>query len=107
MNDYVDPSLLGIEIATKLAATRVVRFPDQLIEVHDKPAAVRWDNGPEFMSEKLADSPKETGLATRFIQPGKLNQNAFIERFNRPYREVVLEAYLFSTLKELREITDK
>jgi len=45
-------------------------------------------------------------LTLRFIEPGKPNQNAFIERFNRTYRTEVLNAYVFEAADQVQQITD-
>lgn len=104
--DEADRSCLGIEIATSIPSARVIRFVEQLIEIHGKPSAIRCDNGPELTSYGFGQWCQAQGIELRFIQPGKPDQNAFIERFNRTYREEVLSAYLFHTLAEVREITD-
>jgi putative transposase len=61
--------------------------------------------GPELISDTLAKWAKRYGVELMFIQPGRPMQNGYIERFNRTYREEVLNAYVFETLGEVRRMT--
>lgn len=96
---------LAIEVDTSLPAERVIRVLNQLKEWRGLPEQIRLDNGPEFIAHKLIDWAEEHGVKLAHIQPGKPTQNAFIERFNRTYREEVLNAHLFHSLDDVREIT--
>ena len=73
----------------------------------DYPLKMRMDNGPELVSLALAQWAEEHGVMLEFIKPSKPTQNAFIERFNRTYRTEILDFYLFRTLNEAREITQR
>jgi putative transposase len=96
---------LTIEIDTSLTGERVIRVLERLSAWRGLPQAIRCDNGPELTSQIFVDWCERMGIAIRYIQPGKPNQNAFIERFNRTYREEVLNSYLFEDLDQVREIT--
>ena len=97
--------VLDIVIDTSIPAGRVVRVLDQLASWRGMPAAIRCDNGPEMTSQLLVDWCAANGVEIRYIQPGKPNQNAYVERFNRTFRNEVLDAHLFTDLGQVREIT--
>ncbi|WP_152530826.1 IS3 family transposase [Sediminibacterium sp. C3] len=99
--------VLAIEIDTSLSSKRVIRTLDRIIEQRGKPVAIRTDNGPEFTSKDLELWSIDNGIKLQFIQPGKPMQNGFIERFNRLYREAILDAYLFFDLNEVRLLTEE
>ena len=105
--DDFNREALGITIGTSLPAARIVRALDQLLEIRGRPHVLRSDNGPEFISEALARWAHRHGVELRFIQPGKPMQNGYLERFNRTYREEVLNCYVFETLGEVRRMTEE
>jgi len=97
---------LWIEVDTSIPAERVVRVLEMLALWRGYPHQLRIDNGPELISRRLAQWAEQNNVTLAFIQPGKPAQNAYIERFNRTYREDVLDAYLFDSLKEVQAITE-
>lgn len=99
--------VLGIEIDTSLGSKRVIRTLNRIIEQRGVPKTIRTDNGPEFTSNEFELWCKELGIQLQFIQPGKPMQNGYVERFNRLYREAILDAYLFFDLDEVRHLTQE
>jgi putative transposase len=105
--DDFNREALWIEVDTSLPAERVVRVLEQLLFWRGQPTRIRMDNGPELIAQRLENWAKENHIELLHIQPGKPAQNAYIERFNRTYREEVLDAYLFDDLEKVRIITER
>lgn len=104
--DDFNREVLAIEIDLSLPALRVIRVLERIIAWRGYPNKLRMDNGPEFISTTLAEWAEEHHIELEFIKPGKPTQNSYIERFNRTYREEILNMYVFKTLYEVREITE-
>ena len=104
--DDFNREILAIEVDLNLPAERVIRTLDQIVAWRGYPEKLRMDNGPEFISLKLATWAENNHIALEFIKPGKPTQNSFIERFNRTYRSEILDYYVFHQLSEVKEITD-
>ena len=107
MTDEGNRKALRIEVGRSISAVRVVRVLNELLEVYGKLRYLRLDNGPELTAEAFTDWAEKHDITLRFIQPGKPNQNAFIERFNKSFREEVLDANLFNTLSEALEAAEE
>lgn len=99
--------VVAIEIDTSLRAERLIRLFERIRKDRGLPDMLRVDNGPELLSGVFVEWMKAHGVLINYIEPGKPNQNAYIERFNRTYRTEVLDLYLFQNLDEVREITSR
>ena len=86
---------------------RVIRQLGELIEYYGKPKYIRTDNGPEFISQDYKDWCKDQDIERVYSEPGKPMQNGYVERFNRTFREDVLDAYLFSSISQFDIIANK
>ena len=103
--DDFNREIVGVEIDTSLTGKRLIRVFEKLRQERGLPDMLRVDNGPEFLSGDFVAWADAAGMMIHYIQPGKPNQNAFIERFNRTYRDELLSLYLFRNLTEVREAT--
>jgi putative transposase len=104
IDDFNREALL-IEIDTSLTSKRLIRVFERLKLERGLPDTLRVDNGPEFLSGAFIAWAESNGLTIQYIQPGEPNQNAYIERFNRTYRNELLDLYLFRNLAEVRDAT--
>jgi putative transposase len=105
IDDY-NREILNITIDTSLTSARVIRELERLIAWRGKPEQIRVDNGPEFIAQAMEEWARDRmQIHIKFIDKGKPHQNGFVERFNRSYREEVLDAFCFNRLKEAQVLS--
>ena len=107
ITDDYNREALAIEIGLSFPSTRVIRTLEILEEEYGLPEHIRVDNGPESISGQMNAWCKLRNIKLKFIQPGKPAQNAYIERFNRIFRENILDAYWFEDLDQIRVIAEQ
>ena len=95
---------LGIEVDTSLTSSKVVRALEQIIEWRGKPAALRCDHGPDYLSQMLVDWVNEHHGTLLYMQPGKPTQNATIKRFNRTATHKRLDMRQFNGIAQTQRL---
>lgn len=96
---------LALVADTSLSGHRVARELDAVItRRRAKPRTCVSDNGTELTSMAILKWSKASGVDWHYIQPGKPQQNAFVESFNGRLRDELLNETLFSTLDEARTL---
>jgi len=105
--DEFNRELLESEIDTSLQSIRVIRTLERIIDWRGRPEAIRVDNGPEFISTQLEMWCNSKDIELLFIRPGQPTENARVERFNGSFRRELLDCYVFSTLREVRDYVEE
>jgi putative transposase len=101
--DDFNREALGIEVDFSLPSERVIRSLQQIISWRGKPKVIRCDNGPENVSATIQNWAEEWDIRFEYIQPGKPQQNAYVERFNRTVRYEWLSQYYWSNIQEVQD----
>ena len=105
--DDATQEAVAIEPDTAISGMAVARILGQLKMSRGLPKVIRSDNGREFCGRAMAVWAHENGVQLRFIEPGKPNQNAYIESFNGRLRDECLNEHWFTTLLHARAVIEQ
>jgi transposase InsO family protein len=92
--------------ARALGGLAVTRILDRLAIDRGLPVALRTDNGPEFCSRAMLTWAYDRGVTLCLIEPGKPNQNAYIESFNGTFRDECLNEHWFTSVPHAQTIIE-
>lgn len=95
---------LAIEVDSSLPGRRVVDVLERLTESRGLPLSITVDNGPEFVSKVLDEWTYRKQIRLRFIEPGKPQQNAYVESFNGKFRDECLNEHWFLSMRHARQV---
>jgi len=89
-----------------ISGLAVTRMLDRLAKTRGLPRIIRTDNGKEFCGRAMLTWAHQHGVTLRLIEPGKPNQNAYIESFNGRLRDECLNEHWFLNLAHAQAIIE-
>ena len=101
--DDAPKECLDLYAETSIPSERVTERLDAIGIFRGYPRFVRTDGGPEFQSRHFAKWCAAHRIEHFTIQPGKPQQNAFIEAFNGLVRNELLNEALFDSVRDAQE----
>jgi len=93
---------VAIVVEHTIGGDHLTRILDGICSVRGKPKVIRSDNGPEFVGRAMLNWSHRQGVSLRLIEPGKPNQNAYVESFNGRFRDECLNEHWFLTMTHAR-----
>ena len=89
-----------------IGGTHLTRILDEVCAKRGKPAVIRTDNGPEFVGKAMLNWSFRMGVQPKLIEPGKPNQNAYVESFNGRLRDECLNEHWFTSLAHAKAVIE-
>ena len=97
---------LAVDVERAISGHGVARVLDRLALSRGLPRIIRTANGKEFCGRAMIQWAHEKGVTLRLIEPGKPNQNAYIESFNGRLRDECLNEHWFPNLMQARALIE-
>jgi len=89
-----------------IGGSHLTRILDEVCAKRGKPSVIRSDNGPEFVGKAMLNWSFRTGVSLKLIEPGKPNQNAYVESLNGRFRDECLNEHWFTSLAHARHVIE-
>lgn len=87
-----------------ISGQTLTRILERIALSRDLPKVIRTDNGKEFCGRVMVTWAHQRGIDLRLIEPGKPNQNAYVESFNGRFRDECLNEHWFTSLPHARVV---
>lgn len=84
----------------------LTRILDRLHQERGLPRVIRTDNGKEFCGRAMLTWAHQHQISLRLIEPGKPNQNAYVESFNGRLRDECLNEHWFISLAHAQDVIE-
>jgi putative transposase len=89
-----------------IGGDHLTRLLDAVCSQRGRSMMIRSDNGPEFTGKAMLTWAHRHGITLRLIEPGKPNQNAYVESFNGRLRDECLNEHWFTSLAHARAVIE-
>ena len=105
--DEYTKEALKIRVDRKLNSTDVLNALTDLFILRGPPKYIRFDNGPEFIAQKVRDWIAAVGAKTAYIETGSPLENGYCESFNARFRDELLNGEIFYSLREAQILIER
>lgn len=104
--DDATTEAVAVVPARALGGLPVTRILDRLAIERGLPKVLRTDNALEFCGRAMLTWAHDRDVTLRLIEPGKPNQNAYIESFNGRLRDECLNEHWFTSLAHAQVVIE-
>lgn len=84
----------------------LTRILDRVALLRGSPKAIRTDNGKEFCGRAMLIWAHRRDVKLFLIEPGRPNQNTYIESFNGRFRDECLNEHWFTSLSHAKVLIE-